>query len=74
MPHPASQWPVQELSVEERIALLGKVWDSLLSEGSIPTPDWHLQEVRQRIAEADAHPEASIPLEQLKRELRGEQL
>jgi hypothetical protein len=37
-----------------------------------PAPAWHLDELRKRIAAADATPEASIPLEDLRRELLGE--
>ncbi len=71
MPHAATDWPVEELSVEERLALLGRLWDSLLTDGPPPAPAWHLDEVQRRVALADADPAASIPLDELKRELRG---
>ena len=69
MSHPATELPVEELSVEERLSLLGRLWDSLLDAGPPPTPAWHLDVVRQRIAAADADPAASIPLEQLRAKL-----
>lgn len=71
MPHPAVNLPIEELTVDERLTLLGRLWDSLLDAGPPPIPAWHLQEVRRRIAAADANPTASIPLEELRRQLRG---
>ncbi len=66
-----AEFPVADLTVEERITLLGRLWDSLLDAGPPPFPAWHLDEVRRRIAAADADPNASIPLEELRRELKG---
>lgn len=71
MTHPATEFPVDELSVDERLTLLGRLWDSLLDAGPPPVPAWHLDVVRQRAALADADPGASIPLEDLRRELLG---
>ena len=71
MAHPAADLPVEELSVDERLTLLGRLWDSLLDVGPPPAPAWHLEEVRRRVAAADADPAASIPLDELRRELRG---
>ena len=73
MAHPATDLPVEELTIDERLALLGRLWDSLLDAGPPPIPAWHLEEVRRRIAAANADPGASIPLEELRRELRGGQ-
>ena len=67
-----AELPLDELSVEERLELLGRVWDSLLDIGPPPVPAWHLEEVRRRVTAADADPGASIPLEDLRRELRGQ--
>ncbi len=69
MAHPATAMPVEELSVEDRLTLLGRLWDSLLDEGPPPAPPWHLEVVRRRVAEADANPAASIPLDDFEREL-----
>ena len=51
----------------------GKAGSSLLDQETPTPPSWHRAEVARRVAEADAHPEASISLEQLKRELRPDQ-
>jgi putative addiction module component (TIGR02574 family) len=66
--------PVEQYSVEDRVELLGLLWDSLLDAGSFPpAPAWHGAEVARRIARADAAPGAAIPLEQLRQELLGEE-
>lgn len=71
MAHAAVNLPVEELTVDERLTLLGRLWDSLLDAGPPPIPAWHRDELRHRIAAADADPSASIPLENLRRELKG---
>ncbi len=71
MAHPAIDLSVEELTVEERLILLGRLWDSLLDAGPPPIPPWHLEEVRRRVAAADADPSASIPLDDLRRQLQG---
>lgn len=73
MAHPATEIVVDELSVEERLVLLGRLRDSLLDAGPPPVPAWHLDIIRQRIAAADANPGASIPFEELCRELLAEE-
>lgn len=70
MANPATEIAVDELSVEERLTLLGRLWDSLLDAGPPPVPAWHLDIIRQRIVTADANPGASIPLEELRAELQ----
>ena len=72
MAHPATELPVEELSVDERLTLLGRLWDSLLDAGPPPAPPWHFDVVRGKIADADANPGASIPLDEFRQEmLRG---
>ncbi len=70
MAHTATDLPIDELSVDERLTLLGRLWDSLLDTSSLPVPTWHLDVVRQRLG--DPNPTSSIPLEELRRELLGE--
>ncbi len=71
MPPSVTELSVDQLSVNERLVLLGRLWDSLLDDGPPPIQSWQLDEVRRRIAAADAAPEASIPLEELRRQLKG---
>jgi putative addiction module component (TIGR02574 family) len=73
MAQPLPKGMIDQLTVHERLELIGRLWDSLLDQETPTPPSWHRAEVARRVAEADAHPEASIPLEQLKRELRPDQ-
>ena len=61
------------LTVEQRIELIGELWDSIPdSVETLPVPDWHRDELERRLAKADADPEAAIPWEEVKRRLRRE--
>ena len=72
MTPPVANFPVEQLTVDERLELLARLWDSLLQAGqSPPMPAWHREELARRVARADADPGASIPLDELRRELRG---
>lgn len=65
--------PIDQLSVDDRLELLGRLWDSLLEDGAPPPmPAWHLEEVNRRIALADANPQANVSLDDLRQELRGQ--
>ena len=63
MPIALEQYGIDQLAVEDRLELMGLLWDSLNAEQQLPSPAWHKQEVERRIARADAHQEAGIPLE-----------
>ena len=53
-----------QLSPEERVALAVDLWDSV-EPGDIAVPDWHLDIVRERLAEDDRDPEGDLPGEEL---------
>lgn len=72
MTQTAASVNIDEFSAAERVALLGRVWDSLIELNGLPgVPDWHLREVRRRIERADSNPGSAIPLETLRAELLG---
>lgn len=52
---------IDRLSVPDRLALIGQIWDTLASDDEWPLPDWHLPELQERLATADADPGAAIP-------------
>ena len=58
------QFGIDRLAVEDRLELIGLIWDSVAAE-QVPTPipEWHRRELSRRIAAADANPEAGIPWE-----------
>jgi putative addiction module component (TIGR02574 family) len=59
-----SQFGIDRLNTQQRVELIGLIWDSLPDDAcpDVP-PDWHIQELERRIAAADANPEAAEPWE-----------
>ena len=63
---------VAKLTPAERLELIGKIWDSLqVPAPNLPIPDWHREELEERLAEADASPTSSIPWETVRDRLRA---
>jgi putative addiction module component (TIGR02574 family) len=60
---------IQQLNSSEKLDLITQLWDSLPTEG-IPIPEWHREEIEQRITAADASPEIAIPWDEVKQRLR----
>ena len=60
---------IKQLSVDEQRALADEIYESLPDDLGL-TPE-QLDEAERRLAEHDAHPETSIPLEQVKAEIRA---
>ncbi|MBX9681253.1 MAG: addiction module protein [Gemmataceae bacterium] len=59
---------IDRLSVEDRIALVQDIWDSIVAEGrSSGLSSDQKQELLRRAAEDDADPDSGIPLEEVKR-------
>jgi len=59
---------IDKLTVEERLELIGQIWDSL-SETAPMAPEWHLAEVQRRRTAALADPDASMPWAEVKARL-----
>jgi putative addiction module component (TIGR02574 family) len=54
------------LTVPQKLDLIGRLWDSIPdSPGPSDIPEWHREIVEQRLAEADANPDAVVPWEQV---------
>ena len=71
LPEAAAELLRTPLTVEQRLELIGELWDSLPdSLDELPVPEWHREELERRLAAADADPSAAIPWEQVKRRLR----
>ena len=71
LPEVASELLRTPLSVEQRLELIGELWDSIPdSMEALSVPDWHREELDRRLAAADANPDAAIPWEEVKRRLR----
>ena len=62
---------IQQLSVPERLELIGRLWDSIPdTTEALPVPEWHKEELERRLASADADPDSSIPWDEVKKRLR----
>ncbi len=60
-----------QLTIPQRLELIELIWESISdTTEALPMPEWHRAELERRLADADAHPEAGIPWEQVKARLR----
>lgn len=53
------QFGIDNLSPLQRLELIGLLWDSLPDDVPFVPPEWHQRELEQRIAAADADPDAA---------------
>ena len=60
----------EKLSTEERIKLIGELWDSLDPDDAAPITEELAAELDRREAEADASPEEGVPWETVLKEAR----
>jgi putative addiction module component (TIGR02574 family) len=61
---------IQQLSVEDRLALIEELWESLsTNEAAIPLAQSQRDELDRRLADYRARPEQGVSLEQLERSL-----
>ena len=61
--------PVDDLTADERIALMRQLWDSLDPAAAAPMTDALAAELDRREADADADPEAGASWPQVKADL-----
>jgi putative addiction module component (TIGR02574 family) len=66
------QLGIDRLSSEDRLQLIGKIWESLTPIDQLEIPESHRQELDRRLAAADANPSAGRPWEEVRARLRGE--
>ena len=58
---------IDRLSVDERMALVEDIWDSIaLESAALPLTDAQRTELDRRIAEHDANPDDVVPWEDVK--------
>jgi putative addiction module component (TIGR02574 family) len=58
---------IDRLPVEERLALVEEIWDSIAADsGAVPLTEAQRIELEKRIAEDDANPDEITPWEQVK--------
>ena len=64
---------IDRLSAEDRLRLIGEIWDSLAPADQQEIPPEHRAELDKRLAAADADPSAGAPWEEVRARLRGKQ-
>ena len=62
---------LESLTAQERIVLMGRLWDSLDAAAAAPLSPAIVAELARREAEADADPDAGIPWDALRDELQA---
>ena len=71
LPNVAEELLKTPLTVQQRLELIGELWDGIPdSINALPVPEWHREELERRLAAADADPDAAIPWEDIRRNLR----
>lgn len=62
-----------ELSVAEKLKLIGELWDSISANPSqVPVPDWHLEELERRRKEFEQNPTIGLTWEEVKQSILSE--
>jgi putative addiction module component (TIGR02574 family) len=57
------QFGIDRLSPQQRVDLIGLIWDSLPADTPFNPPEWHVRELEQRVAAADGDHGAAEPWE-----------
>lgn len=58
-------------SIEQKLALIGRIWDSIAEDGAvIPLTDAQQSELKRRIAAHEQSPQSGVSWDELKRQLR----
>jgi putative addiction module component (TIGR02574 family) len=58
---------IDRLPIEERLALVEEIWDSIATDSAaVPLTEAQRAELQKRIEEDDAHPDDLTPWEQVK--------
>jgi putative addiction module component (TIGR02574 family) len=62
---------ITKLTADERIELIGQLWDSLEPDAAAPMSPVLAAELQRRVADADADPDGGEDWESIERELRS---
>lgn len=62
-----------DLPLDDQIDYVQSLWDHIAAKpDQVPVPDWHLQVIRQRIADHDASPSEGRPWEEVRDDIRNQ--
>lgn len=70
MPLTISEREVKQLTIDERVELIGMIWDTI-PDSDLPTPEWHRKELERRLDTIASRPDAATPWEQVRDRLRA---
>ena len=68
---PLATLDIDNLTVEQKLELIGQLWDSIPEAALPPLTEAQLRELDRRIAKADANPHLGRPWEEVKARLLG---
>ena len=57
---------IDRLSVEERLALVEELWDSIAENSAVPLTEAQRAELDRRVADHEAHPDEVVSWEDVK--------
>jgi putative addiction module component (TIGR02574 family) len=60
---------LDKLTDQEKLILIGELWDEVMSEESLDLTEWQKEELDRRIKYAQEHPEDSVPWEVVRERL-----
>jgi putative addiction module component (TIGR02574 family) len=61
------------MSPDDRLRLIGEIWDSLPESDPTEISQAHREEIDRRLAAAESNPDAAVPWEEVRARLRGKQ-
>lgn len=63
---------IDRLPIEDRIRLVDEIWDSIAAEtAGEEIPQWHKDILDERLADLAAHPQDSVPWEEVRASMRA---
>ncbi|HWG18177.1 MAG TPA: addiction module protein [Acidobacteriaceae bacterium] len=68
--HYPTRTEIEELSTDDRLRLIGDVWDTL-EPNSLPLPDGHREILEERLAQLDRNPETTVSREEMMQRVRS---
>ncbi len=62
-----------DLPLDAQIDYVQSLWDHIAAKpDQVPVPDWHLQVIRQRLADHDASPSEGPPWEEVRDDIQNQ--
>jgi putative addiction module component (TIGR02574 family) len=62
---------IKQLSVDERLAIVGEIWDSIDEQATLDLTASDKAELDRRLEQIDRNPESGVSWDELKRQLQN---